>query len=597
MSNEIFFQTFDAASAPEAIAPRLATLRTVLAGANLDGFLIPRADAHRGENVAACDERLAYVTGFTGSAGLAIVGQQAAALLIDGRYSIQARTETPGDLFDFLDLHKDAPGDWIAKRLGKTARIGFDPWLHTKSEIEKLEQAGVDLVATTNLIDQIWADRPAPPATRIHAQPSRLTGKSHPDKRAEIGAAIAPADWLVLTLPDSIAWLLNIRGNDIAHTPVPRAFAIVHKSGVTDLFVTDPQQITPSARATLGTNVTLRQKSEFEGAVQALDGTVRLDPASAPVAVQALVRGEIHWQSDPVIAAKTCKTHAELAGARAAHERDALAMIRFLCWLDTHPAQASLTEIDVVKELERCRRATNALEDISFETICGAGPNGAIVHYRVSEASNRSLGTDSVLLVDSGGQYVDGTTDITRTIALGTPPREAVAANTLVLEGMIAMSRLRWPEGLSGQQLDAIARAPLWMTGRDYDHGTGHGVGAYLGVHEGPAALSLRSAEPLRTGMILSNEPGYYVEGAFGIRIENLLIVRPPETPEGGDRAMLHFETLTTVPIDRRLIDTARLSPAARGWLDAYHANIWERFSAQLSPSEQNWLKQATAPL
>ena len=404
----------------------------------------------------------------------------------------------------------------------------------------------------------------------------------------------------MLTLPDSIAWLLNVRGSDIARTPVPLAFAILHAGGRVELF-TDPAKADDALRAHLGPDVAIMAPEAFGPGLDALRGRVAVDRASAPAWVSdriaATGAAEVVWERDPCILPKACKTEAEIAGARAAHLRDGAAMAEFLAWLDLTAPEGGLTEIDVVKKLEATRAATGQLRDISFETICGAGPDGAIVHYRVTEATNRPVRPGELLLVDSGGQYADGTTDITRTVPVGPVPPEAVRPFTLVLKGLIAMSRLRWPEGLAGRDIDAVARTALWRAGMDYDHGTGHGIGSYLGVHEGPQSLSRRGLEPLLPGMILSIEPGYYREGAFGIRIENLAVVRPPEVPEGGDRPMLGFETLTLAPIDRRLVDRGLLEPDERAWLDAYHARVAETLAPLVEPETARWLRAACQPL
>jgi len=452
-----------------------------------------------------------------------------------------------------------------------------------------------------NPVDAVWPDQPAPPAGAAVPYPVDYAGRSHEDKRAEIAAALKAAGVhaAVLTLPDSICWLLNIRGSDIPRVPLVHAFGIVQDTGAVALFL-DPAKIGDATRGHLGAQVSIHPPEDFGPALEALAGPVGVDKASAPVWVPDRLRAagvEISWMRDPCVLPKACKTEAELAGARAAHLRDGAAMVEFLAWLDAEAPSGALTEIDAARELEARRRATNALEDISFETISGAGPNGAIVHYRVSEATNRALRPGELYLVDSGGQYIDGTTDITRTIAIGPPPEGAARAFTLVLKGMIAISRARWPEGLAGRDLDALARIALWQAGLDYGHGTGHGVGAYLSVHEGPQSLSRRGEEPLKPGMILSDEPGYYRESAFGIRIENLLAVRPPQTPEGGDRPMLGFETLTLAPIDRRLIDASLLTAEERAWLNAYHARVLAEIGPLVSGGTADWLEAATCEI
>ena len=429
-----------------------------------------------------------------------------------------------------------------------------------------------------------------------------LAGETSAAKRARLATALRAEGQhaAVLTLPDSICWLLNIRGADVPRNPVLHGFAILQDDARVSLFA-DPAKFDAATLAHLGPEVTLAPPGAFLPALDALTGPVRLDRSSAPVALRQRLEAAgipIAWGDDPCRLPKACKTDAEIAATREAHLRDGAAMVEFLCWLDIEAPKGKLTEIDVVRALEGFRRATNALHDISFDTICGSGPHGAIIHYRVTEDTNRRLGADELLLVDSGGQYVDGTTDITRTIALGDPGDQARAAFTRVLQGMIAISRARFPKGLAGRDLDPLARAALWLAGQDYDHGTGHGVGAFLSVHEGPQRLSRISDVPLQPGMILSNEPGYYREGVFGIRIENLIVVQAaPALPGGDDRRQYCFETLTFAPIDRRLIVTAALSPGERDWLNAYHAETLARLSPRLTAGARAWLEQAAAPL
>ncbi len=604
-------QDFHRRTTPDTGAARLAALRTAMDESGVDAFLVPRADAHQGENVAARDERLAWLTGFTGSAGNAIATRDRAAVFVDGRYRLQVRGQVDLDAFEVMRIPEDTPADWLIAALPQGGRLGYDPWLHTAREIEALGQAltprQIGLVpVSANLIDRIWPDQPPAPARAIAAHPAELAGVGSAEKRAAIARGLVSRDLAasVLTLPDSIAWLLNIRGSDIARTPVPLAFAILHADARVELFV-QPSQVDATVAAHLGPDVTVLPPDAFAARLAALRGRVGVDPASAPVWVADRLSetgaAEVVPERDPCILPKACKNEAELAGTRAAHLRDGAAVAEFLAWLDQTAPEGGLSEIDVVRKLEEFRAATGLLRDISFDTISGAGPDGAIVHYRVSDASNRQVAPGDILLVDSGAQYGDGTTDITRTVAIGPVPPEAVRPFTLVLKGLIAMCRLRWPPGLAGRDIDAVARVALWREGMDYDHGTGHGVGAYLGVHEGPQSLSRRGLEPLLPGMILSIEPGYYREGGFGIRIENLGVVSPPEVPEGGatggDRPMLGFEILTLAPIDRRLIDASLLDPAERAWLDAYHARVAESLAPLVDAETERWLRTACAPL
>ncbi|MSU90553.1 M24 family metallopeptidase [Rhodobacteraceae bacterium 2CG4] len=599
------FQDFAIPSDPALGPPRIAALRGAMKKAGVDGFLVPRADAHQGEFVAARDARLGWLTGFTGSAGLAVVLADAAALFVDGRYTLQAAAQVDTGVLTLKSVPADKPADWARGHLRQGQTVAYDPWLHTARDIadwaEVLDPARIALRPVDNLVDAIWDDQPPPPAGRAEVQPLEFSGRGHGDKRSEVAGTLRTegVKAAVLTLPDSIAWLLNIRGSDVARIPVMHGFAILHADGRVSLFA-DPAKLDETVRRHLGAEVEIAAPEEFGAALDALPGPVGVDRASAPAWVSdrlAAAGTEVRWMRDPCVLPKACKTGAELAGSRAAHLRDGAAMVEFLCWLDGAVAGGTLTEIDVVQELEARRRATNALRDLSFDTICGAGPHGAIVHYRVTDGTNRPIAPGDVLLVDSGGQYADGTTDITRTVATGAVDPDARRAFTLVLKGMIAMSRARWPEGLAGRDLDALARIALWRAGMDYDHGTGHGVGAYLGVHEGPAGLSRRSTEPLKPGMILSNEPGYYREGAFGIRIENLLAVTEPRVPDGGERPMLGFETLTYVPIDLRLIDGQLLSGEERDWLDSYHRTVRDRLAPLVSDKTRDWLSDATRAL
>ncbi|SHF78567.1 Xaa-Pro aminopeptidase [Litoreibacter ascidiaceicola] len=586
------FQRFDDSTSPDQGPPRLKALRQQLEIESFDGFLIPRADAYQGEYVAPSDDRLAWLTGFTGSAGFCVVLRDIAGVFIDGRYRLQVKSQVDTTHFTPVAWPETKPGPWLKEHLPAPHVMAYDPWLHTLSEIESIEAAGVTLVTTDNLVDRVWADRPAPPVGKITVQPLELAGESHEDKRARLAAQLRDAghDAAILTLPDSIAWLLNIRGSDIPRNPVPHCLAILHADASLDLFAAS-EKLTETGDH-LGCDIRLHAPEDFLEALAALNGTVRVDKAYAPAIVPQTITAQIAFDDDPCILPKACKNATEIEGARSAHLRDAHAMVNFLAWLDEQ--QPGLTEIDVVTALEGFRAETNALRDISFETIAGAGPNGAIVHYRCTKNTNRALQDGELLLVDSGGQYVDGTTDITRTVVMGSPAREQQECYTLVLQGMIALSMARFPRGLAGRDIDALARAPLWRHGLDYDHGTGHGVGSYLSVHEGPARISRLSDVALQPGMILSNEPGYYREGAFGIRIENLIVVQ--DAPQMGDkRDQLSFETLTWVPLDRRLIAVDMLSPSERDWIDRYHATIAEKLSVQ--GKARDWLEAATQPL
>lgn len=599
------FQTFDETARPDQGPPRLAALRAEIARAGLNGYLVPRADAHQGEYVAPRDERLAWLTGFTGSAGFCAVLPGQAAIFVDGRYRTQVRRQADMESFTPVDWPEVKLGHWLAEALPEGGTVGYDAWLHTPREIAETEaacaKAGISLKPVENLVDRIWPDQPAAPQGRISPYPAELAGETQEAKRARLGAELAKAGHgaAVITLPDSIAWLLNIRGADIPRNPVPHAFAILRDDGHVALF-TDPAKADDSLRAHLGAEVTLRPWSAFLPALASQTGVVRIDPATAPCAVLHALEDagrEIAQADDPCILPKACKTRAEIAATQSAHLRDAAAMVEFLTWFDAQPP-GTLSEIDVVTALEGHRRATNALLDISFDTIAGTGPNGAVMHYRVTSESNARLEEGQLVVVDSGGQYIDGTTDITRTLPVGQVGEEERRAFTRVLKGMIAISRARFPRGLAGRDIDALARYPLWLAGQDFNHGTGHGVGVYLCVHEGPQRISRASSVPLAPGMILSNEPGYYREGAFGIRIENLIVVREAEMPPGADdREMYDFLTLTWVPIDRRLIMPAMMDAGEIDWLNRYHAACRDKIGTRVSAQAALWLQQATEPL
>lgn len=598
------FQSFTETARPEQGPPRLARLRRAMTEAGLVGFLVPRADAHQGEYVAPCDDRLAWLTGFTGSAGLCVMLNDVAGVFVDGRYRVQVSGQIDSGHFTPVDWPETRPGPWLARHLPGGGPVGFDPWLWTPGQIDEIEATlpeGVRLVPSDNLVDAVWHDRPAPPRGPIQPWPETLAGATHAEKRAQLAESLraSGARAAVITLTDSLAWLLNIRGADIPRNPVPQGFAILHDTGRVTLF-TEPAKLDTRARAHLGDEVTSAAPEAFGPALDALDGPVQLDRKSVPVwVVQRLAAaGVAHtWAEDPCILPKAQKTAAEIDATRTAHLRDGAAVCEFLAWFDAQPA-GTLTEIDVVTKLEQCRAATGRLLDISFDTIAGSGPNGALPHYRVTEASNRTLRAGDLLVLDSGGQYLDGTTDITRTLPVGTPGDAERTAFTRVLQGMIAISRLRFPEGLAGRDLDALARYHLWLDDCDYGHGTGHGVGVYSCVHEGPQRLSRLSEVPLAPGMILSNEPGYYREGAFGIRIENLIVVREASPVTGGDGAtQIDFETVTFAPIDRRLIRSDLLSAPERAWLDGYHAACRDKIGPLLSAPARVWLQRQTAPL
>jgi Xaa-Pro aminopeptidase len=592
---------------PGTPAARLAALRHELKRRRLDGFVVPRSDEHQGEYVPPCAERLAWLTGFTGSAGLAIALTDRAAVFVDGRYTLQVAAQVDASLYELRHVTDQPPEQWLAGALKTGARLGIDPWLHTPAGVERLaaacRKAGAELVRTDNAVDAAWTDRPAPPRAPVVPHELAFAGRDSASKRAEIASALAAdkVGAVVLTLPESIAWLLNVRGGDVAHSPLPLCFAILHSDAQVDLFL-DPAKIAPGLADHLGKTVALRAPTEFGPALDALGrarARVQADPATAADWVfQRLTAAgaDIVRATDPCLLPKACKNEVELNGARAAHRRDGAALTRFLAWLASAAPAGTVTEIAAADRLEAIRRESNLFRDLSFDTISGAGPNGAIVHYRVTEQSNRRLEPGSLYLVDSGAQYPDGTTDVTRTVAVGAAPAAAREHFTRVLKGHIALAAVRFPKGTTGPQLDALARRPLWEAGLDYDHGTGHGVGSYLGVHEGPQSISKRqNSVALRPGMIVSNEPGYYRTGAYGIRIENLVVVQPVAADGGSD--MLGFETLTLAPIDRALVEPGLMTEDEIGWLDAYHARVRETLTPLIDGETAGWLAEATRPL
>jgi Xaa-Pro aminopeptidase len=603
------FQTFNVIGGPQHGAERARALRAELATRGLTGFMLPRADEFQNEYVAPEAEHLLWLTGFSGSWGTAVILASKAVLFVDGRYTLQAATQVDGTVYEIVNVSDLTIAHWLAANLRKGDRLGFDPRLHTISQIELLreevEKAGAELVAVEpSPIPAIWHDRPAPRILPVEAQPLAFAGRSAAGKIAELQAGLVEAkrDAVVLSALDSIAWLFNIRGQDLPHTPFVHAYAVVPAEGKARLFV-DGYKVGKEVRDSFADVAEIAAPEALSAALAQLGeagATVQLDPASASawlLQILADAGASIVRERDPCALPKARKNKAEIDGSRAAHLRDGAAVSRFLAWVDAEAPKGALDEIAVATKLEEFRRATNLLRDVSFDTIAGSGANGAIVHYRPSEATSRRIDMDSLLLVDSGGQYQDGTTDITRTIAVGTPSADMVRHYTLVLKGHIAISTLRFPKGTRGSHLDAFARRPLWGAGLDYDHGTGHGVGSFLSVHEGPQSIAKRESVELEPGMILSNEPGFYRAGAYGIRIENLVLVKEPESIPGGERPMMSFETLTLAPYDRRLIDAGLLSEAERAWIDTYHARVRETLAPQLEGDALRWLELATAPL
>lgn len=602
------FQTFENASGSQHVAERVKALRAILAKLKVDAFLVPRADEHQGEYVPPSAERLKWLTGFSGSAGIAIVARKSAVLMIDGRYTVQAKAETDSSLFEVSLVPRPNMAEMITSAVGKGGIVAFDPWLHTISEISRLTKAltpkGITLKPLAkNAVDAIWGDeRPSAPAAQAVSQPLQYSGRSAADKLAAFQKQLKDDSQhaAVLTLPDSICWLFNIRGGDVAHNPVVLAFAIVPASGKAELFI-DAEKLGDETRAPLSAVAKMMQPDQLKSRLDALrEGgrRVRIDPNTAAYWFERTLGAKsITYGQDPCIVAKAIKTTAEISGAKSAHERDGAAVTRFLAWLDDATAAGNVDEITAVRQLEEFRDATGKLKEISFATISGSGPNGAIVHYRVTEKTNRTLASGELFLVDSGGQYVDGTTDITRTVAIGEPSDEMRQRYTAVLQGHIAIATARFPKGTRGIDLDPFARRPLWNIGVDFDHGTGHGIGSFLSVHEGPQSISRAGMAVLQPGMLLSNEPGYYKEGAYGIRLENVVLVTELHDISGGDRQMMSFDTLTLAPFDRRLIDASMLTAAELTWLNDYHARVHTELAPRVDTLTAIWLARATEPI
>ncbi|MDA1327073.1 MAG: aminopeptidase P family protein [Proteobacteria bacterium] len=592
---------------------RLAALRQEMARRGIQGFLVPLSDAHQSESPPRNAQRLAWLTGFSGSAGMAVVLEDRAAIFVDGRYTLQVRDQVDLNAFSPCHSSEEPPAAWIAANAPKGARIGYDPWLHTVDGLASIragcERAGVELAPVEpNPLDAVWRDQPAEPIAPVEVQGEAYSGRTSADKRHEVAKALADsgAGAAVLTAPDSIAWLLNIRGGDLPNTPVTLCFAIAAASGGdggVELFI-DPRKLPPGTIAHLGKDVTVRPIGDFGDALTALGAAksvVHVSANAAPSWVMDRLEtagAVLMRKPDPCALPKACKNATELAGTRAAHIRDGAALCHFLAWLAAEAPKGAVDELTAVDKLYECRAGGDLFRGLSFETISGAGSNGAIVHYHSAPATNRKLESGTLYLVDSGAQYLDGTTDVTRTVAIGKPSDEMRDRFTRVLKGHIAIATACFPTGTSGGQLDTLARQALWQVGLDFDHGTGHGVGSYLCVHEGPQRIAKRFADtPLRPGMIVSNEPGYYKTGAYGIRIENLEIVRAAPPGEGDERPMLGFEALTLAPIDLALVDTGIMTIQEIDWLNAYHARIRETIGPLVDAQTVSWLYQATRPI
>ena len=601
-------QDFDVKGGPELGRENLPKLRAEMMQQGLDGFLIPHEDEYQNEYLPACNERLMWASGFTGSAGAAAVMGDKAAIFVDGRYTIQVAAQVDPALFEHRRVEDSGEAAWLLANVSKGNIIGYDPRLHTPSAIKRLAAAitkagGILKALEHNPIDAAWTDRPAPPVTPLTVQPLEYAGESLGDKCARIAAIIKSkgADSALITAPASIAWLLNVRGGDVMCTPLALSTALIDSKGHVKLFI-NPDKVGAEVRAHFGNHVSLQTEDDIKPALSRLaQKSVIVDPNTTAIWFADTLDAagaKVHFSSDPIALPKAMKNSAEITATTEAHRRDGAALVKFLHWLDTDAQSGRETEISAAQTLERFRHDTGELRDLSFETISGAGANGAIVHYRASEATSATLEKGSLFLVDSGGQYQDGTTDVTRTVPIGTPTDEMRQRFTLVLKGHIDLATIRFPRGTSGHQLDVLARAALWKHGLDYDHGTGHGVGVFLGVHEGPQRIAKTpNAIALQPGMIVSNEPGYYKTGAYGIRIENLQYVTPPERISGGEREMLGFETLTLAPLHKEMIAAELLSAKDIAYIDDYHAKVWSEISPRVEGDVKSWLKKTCKPL
>jgi Xaa-Pro aminopeptidase len=599
---ESLYQSFEDRADPSRGAIRIAALRAEFARLGLDGFLVPRADQHQNEYVAACEERLAWLSGFTGSAGLAIVLKVSAAIFVDGRYSLAVKNEVDLAIFKPVAWTETSASDWLEANLSPGARLGYDPWLHTTRQVKCLakatQAAGAELVAVEpNPIDTIWTDRPAPPLGKITLHGLRFAGENAKRKLARAAAALRAKDALLVSDPHAVAWVFNIRGHDVAHTPLPLGYALILKDAKPHLYV-NARKLDNHTRDKLSGLADIEEPARLARDLQVLGEQgkkVLFDSATAPAKLAAILKeagGACELGQDPVVSMKARKNATELEGARNAHLRDGAAVVRFLHWFASHAPGGTLSEIDAAQALETFRRDTGKLKDVSFPSIAAAGANAAIPHYRATFKTNAKI-RKGIFLIDSGGQYEDGTTDITRTLAVGKPTALMRDRFTRVLKGHIAIACAVFPKGTTGAQIDAFARAPLWRAGLDFDHGTGHGVGSYLSVHEGPQRISKLGSAALEPGMILSNEPGFYHAGHWGIRIENLVVVERREIA-GAEREMLGFETLTRAPLDLALIEPKLLDGEEIAWLDAYHARVWLEISPLVEPGARRWLHGAT---
>ena len=604
------FQNFDPVSDRSFASRHLPLLRDTLKTQGLDGFIVPHDDEYQNEYIPDYAERLMWATGFSGSAGSAIIFADHAVIFTDGRYTLQVRQEADDAFFDYVDISTTSPAKWLKENAPANSTIGYDPMLHPLSAVKQFESAAsardFTLIAVNeNPVDAAWREQPPRPSAMITPHAIEFAGKSSHDKRADIANALKSknADAVLVTAPPSLAWLFNIRGGDVARSPLPLGRALLRRDGTAMIFLA-PEKIDNALAEFLGDEVDIRPEAALEEAINDLAATgakVAIDPSLTPskyVSDLQKAGAKVVHLTDPCALPRAVKNNIEINGARTAHIRDGVAVTRFLHWLDTHAQNGSVDEISAAKKLEAIRTEATELRDLSFDTISGAGSNGAICHYKVSTTTNQSLESNSLYLVDSGGQYPDGTTDITRTVPIGTPTEEMRDRFTRVLKGHIALAVMKFPAGTTGHQLDTIARRPLWDAGLDYDHGTGHGVGSFLGVHEGPQRISKApSNQALKPGMILSNEPGFYKANEFGIRIENLIVVTPPQPVDGGDREMMAFETITLAPINLDLVVLTLLSEDERHWLNAYHDRVRATLKAAIPDDIKDWFENATRPI
>ena len=583
---------------------KIKSVRSLMSKYKIGAYLIPRADCFQGEFISENDNRLRWITNFSGSAGLCIVTLKTIALFVDGRYTIQAENEKNSSKIIVYKLNKTIIANWLKKNVISYDKIGFDPWLHTWNEIQNLKsefRGKYKFKKVKNIIDKIWIDKPKEEYHKIFKLSDKYTGHSYTAKLAQINKLKnnIKVDYIIYTLPESICWLANIRGFDIPNTPIAQSYAIQEKNGDLDIFI-KKEKLSKDLVENFGPKVKFFDISFFSKKLKKLKGKIWLDGNNCPIAIKSLIsskRNKIFNELDPALSIKSIKNKIEIRNSRIAHKKDGLAMINLLYWIEQNK-RSRISEIDIIEKLAEFRKKNTNYFGPSFDTICGSGPNGAIIHYRANSKTNRIIKSGDLVLIDSGGQYLEGTTDITRTIGFGKVNYLKRKQYTLVLKGMIAVSKLKWPLGLTGKDLDSIPRYHLWQENLDYEHGTGHGVGSFLSVHEGPQGISKRNEVELKSGMIVSNEPGYYLQNSHGIRIENLLLIKEPTEQSQIEKIKtLSFETLTYCPFDRFLIIKDLLTIQEIEWINSYHQKVIKKYEARLDGEKRSWLNKICSKL